>query len=172
MSDIDKNAKEQLSSLSRVVKALDHTGRELIAVMDKQIKAIIASDTKAIGQLSEAYTSLKGKFEKQERVFIDGLGDILLSEERKEEPVKLDHLKSLYPGSTLTVDRWKQLLNENAAQLKRKHDQLTQLLEFALERNAEMMQTIYRLSSEKTTHYNFRGDKNGVVSGIAINQEV
>jgi len=57
-------------------------------------------------------------------------------------------------------------------QLKKMHQQLDELLEFALSRNTEMMRSIYSIYSRKNTHYSATGGTNEISSGMAVNQEV
>lgn len=171
---VQKHHTMLLKSLSQTVNVLDMTFSRLMAVMDKQVQAIIASDAEKIEELTEEQSSLQGDYKQYERAFIEELEQAVSgvpgSGADSHQP-SLSRLKEIFPEAAPTIARWQKQLTENAARLKQKHGQVVQLLEFALVQNANMMHSIYRLHNEKNSHYSQNGDKAGVVSGVAINHK-
>ena len=167
---VQKHHTMLLKSLSQTVNVLDMTYSRLIAVMDKQVQAIIASDAEKVEELTEEQSSLQGEYKQNERAFIEELEQAVPGSGADAQP-SLSRLKEVFPEAAPTIDRWQKQLTENAARLKQKHGQVVQLLEFALVQNANMMYSIYSLHNEKNSHYSQNGDKAAVVSGVAINHK-
>lgn len=168
---VQKHHKMPLKTLSQTVNVLDMTFDRLMTVMDKQVQAIISSEAKKIEELTEEQSSLQGEYKQNERAFIEELEHAVSDVLGPEKQPSLRMLKKMFPEAIAIIDRWQKQLTENANRLKQKHNQVVQLLEFALVRNANMMHSIYSLHNEKNSHYSQNGDKAGVVSGVAINHK-
>ena len=163
---------DPLKPLAQIIDTLGELSVKLIEVMDKQINAVVASDTEQVKELAEQHIDLKGAFKKQEKLFVKELERQLAQAEVEVSDVKLDALKEIFPESTTIIDQWKAGIEEHAIRLKKMHQQLGELLEFALNRNTEMMRSIYSIYNRKNTHYSSTGGTNEVSSGMAVNQEV
>ena len=168
----EKNSEEPFPELSGAIQTLLQTGRELHDVMDDQISAIIASNNHRVEELAAKYATLRGRFGHQEQQFIKILSHTLQEAGHREDPVKLESLKKAAPESTAVIQAWKMVLSQTARQLKKKHEQLIDLLDFALSRNTNMMQSIYQMFNSKNTRYGSNGGRAGMAPGITINQEV
>jgi len=160
-----------IHEMNSLVQALDKTSDQLLYVMEEQIQAIISSSPEKIEELTEKQSSIQSEYKRFEREFISQLQKSLSSPPRNENGPKLGDLKLEYPGEEDQIERWKVTLSQNAKQLKRKNEQLVQLLEFALNRNAKLMHSFYSLFNNKNSHYSPTGEKTSVRSGVAINQE-
>ena len=161
-----------LKPLGQIIDTLGELSTKLIEVMDKQIDAVVASNTDQIKKLAEQHINLKGTFRKQEKLFVKELKGQLSQAEVEVSDVKLDALKEAFPEAASIINRWKEGIEEHAIRLKKMHQQLGELLEFALSRNTEMMRSIYSIYNRKNTHYSSTGGTNEVSSGMAVNQEV
>lgn len=157
--------------ITKAFKALDDTSLKLISLMDDQISAITMSDTEKIEALTEEHAFLIGEFKKHEEQFILELGRCLESEEDEDRGVKLIALKKVFPESAELIEEWKNKLTENTGRLQKKHEQLVDLLEFAMVQNAKLMRSYYGAGNEKNTHYSSKGTKSGFSSGLTINEE-
>lgn len=160
---------EPIQQLDSIVLNLNSTSEELIFVMEEQIQAIISSSPQKIEELTEKQSEIQGVYKKHERAFLDELRKYISGE---ESDVTLTNLKNLFPGQKDQIERWKIELSQNTKMLKRKNEQLVDLLEFALTRNANLMHSLYSLFNNKNSHYSPNGQKADVRSGVAINQEV
>lgn len=138
--------------------------------MEDQVDAIIASDAFKIEKLSEEHDELSVRYKLHEDEFISTLTDIL-GPDRGDKPVRLSELKNMFPESAATIENWQTLLYQNTQQLQRKNEQILELLEFALSRNAKLMRSLYSLHHEKNTRYAPNGDTHGIMPGVAVNQE-
>lgn len=161
---------KNISDFVPVVEQLQYLSDQLIELIDNQADAVVASDQEQIEQNAERYTDLMGAFKQQEKDFIKNLRALAGSAQENEANPKLEDLKKLYPESSETITGWKKSLGSKTRKLRHKHQKLNTLLEFALERNAEFMRSIYRLH-QKNTHYSAGGNKEEFSSGIAINKE-
>ncbi len=163
---------DPLKKFAQIIGTLDTISFKLIEVMDQQIDAVVASDTDRIKQLAEQHIDLKGVFRQQEQLFVKELRGQLVGKGIEADDIKLDALKQSFPDSAALIDQWKAGIQKNAMQLKKMHQQLSELLEFALSRNTEMMRSIYSIYNRKNTHYSATGGTNELSSGMAVNQEV
>ncbi|HKL18294.1 MAG TPA: hypothetical protein VJ905_04975 [Halalkalibaculum sp.] len=168
----NKDTVPALQKISETVEHLDKTSRELLGVMDEQINAIISSDTGKMEEFTEAHSTIRCQFKKYEKAFVKELHEVIDPVTDELESLRLVNLKKIFPESALLVDHWKELLSRNTRQLQRKHEQLLQLLNFAMSRNTDVMRSIYSIYNLKNSHYSANGDKTGTVSGVALNQEV
>ncbi|WP_138430768.1 hypothetical protein [Fodinibius saliphilus] len=159
---------EKFSAFGQTVEELEVLSQKLIQTIDNQTKAVIASNDKKIEEFAERYTTLKGSFKEQEKQFIDQLQDMTPP---KDERLKLEHLKETYPQYGQMIEQWEESLGTHTRLLKRKHKKLNELLEFALNRNVELMHSIYRLHNQKNTHYSSGGGREEIASGMAVNKE-
>ncbi|NGP87371.1 hypothetical protein [Fodinibius halophilus] len=159
---------EKLNAFGETVEELERLSQKLIKTIENQTKAVIASNDKKIEEFAERYTTLQGAFKEQEKQFIDQLQAMVPS---KEERLKLEHLKETFPQFAGMIDQWEESLGTHTRLLKRKHQKLNELLEFALSRNVELMHSIYSLHNQKNMHYSSGGDKKEIASGIAVNKE-
>lgn len=167
----NKDTVPALQRISETVEHLDKASRELMEVMDEQINAIITSDTDKMEKFTEAHTTISRQFKKYEQAFVKELHEAIDPVANEYESPRLVNLKKIFPDSALIIDRWKERLSTNTRQLQRKHEQLLQLLSFAMSRNADVMRSIYSIYNLKNSHYSANGDKTGTVSGVALNQE-
>lgn len=165
------NNKDPLREVGQLTEGLCHLSQELINVIDKQTKAVVAADEEQIEQNAERYANLKGVFKEQEDKLVNRLQKLVGQRNKEVNDIGLEQLKGAFPESTETIDEWKKKLGKQVRQLKGKHIRLNQLLEFALHRNVELMHSIYGLHNQKNTHYGSDGSKEKVSSGIAINKE-
>ncbi|MDR8394642.1 flagellar export chaperone FlgN [Aliifodinibius sp. S!AR15-10] len=167
-----EDATYSLEEITELITRLDELAGELLRVMEEQIESVVASHPEKVEQFTEEHTELKAEFKKQEVAFVEELNRQVQATFGKSEPVKLEMLKQVYPGSAPAIDQWRALLRDNSRKLKRKHQQLVDLLRFAMGRNTEMMHSIYHMYNKNNTHYSSTGGTSDVASGMAINQEV
>jgi len=158
-----------LSEVQQNVGVLSQLSQNLINLMDKQVKAIIADDDKEIVKNAERYANLKGTFKEKELEFVKGIKGLL--DETEYDEIRLESLKKVFPDSAEIIDNWKAELEEQFSQLKINHQRLNTLLDFALNRNVQIFQSIYGLSNQKNIHYGSGGNKEDVSSGLAINKK-
>jgi len=163
----ENNLSGPLSEVQQNVGILSQLSQNLMGVMDNQIMALIADDDEEIEKNAEQYASLKGTFKEKEHEFIKGLKGLL--EDTEHEEVRLENLKEIYPDSTKIIESWKAELEGRLRELKNKHLRLNVLLDFAMNRNVQIFQSIYGLSNHKNTRYGSGGNKEDVSSGLAIN---
>lgn len=154
-----------------IIVRLHRLSDDLIAVIDNQIGATISSDKERIEKYVEEYTTLRRIFKKQEYKFMDRLQTMLNQGDVNSVEVKLEHLKEIYPEYESTIDKWQMMLEQQMERLKMSHKKLNHLLEFAVEKNMELMHSIYRLNNRKNTRYSPSGNKEKISSGIALNTE-
>lgn len=141
--------------------------------MEDQIDAVIASDTQKIESLTDVHTSLSWHYKKNEREFIKDLAGILEKVSNGEsKTTRLLNLKSYFPNWSDDIDRWHKVLSDNAKVLQQKHNQVIELLEFAMKQNARMMHSMYSQHNEKNSRYISNGKRSDIVTGVAINQEI
>jgi len=162
---------QKLSELGQIIEKMQLLSEKLLVVLEKQTKAVVATDLEQIEQNAEEYTSLKGAFKNQENKFIEHLKKIIVTAGEDEAEVRLEELKKLYPEAYETIEGWKQKLQAQIQQLKQKHKQLNELLSFALNRNVELMRSIYSMHNQNNTHYSQGGNKEEISSGIAVNKQ-
>lgn len=152
------------------IRELQRLSRKLMDVLDKQAKAVISGDKDEIDRYIDKYTNLKGRFKEQEHLFVDHLQSLVKDSDNADE-LRLENLKDVFPQSHETIDKWQKNIATQMRDLKQKHQNLNRLLEFAVERNGALMQSIYSLHNEKNTHYSSKGNKEEKSSGIAVNKE-
>ncbi|MCG8372570.1 MAG: flagellar export chaperone FlgN [Balneolales bacterium] len=170
MSEI-KEMPQEIQTLAEKVESLHESSKKMIEVMECQIEAIIASNSQKIEELSGIHATLTMKYSDQEREFIEEL-QALLSDKKSEKGIRLIDLKELFPESALHIDNWQKLLNYNLNKLQRKHNQIVELLEFAMSSNAKMMHALYSKHNEKNTLYNAAGSRSNISPGVAVNHEI
>lgn len=161
-----------LQKLSQTIETLDSLFFRLYSVMEEQVEAVIASDTKTVEKLTEEYTMLQKEYKTTERDFIKELENCLSLTNSEDQAVKLESLKKMYPSEVSWIDLVKKTFTDHTSQLVTKQRQLIDLLEFALIQNSKMMLSIYNTHSAKHIHYSQKGRTNGIQSGVAVNQEV
>lgn len=161
---------EKLKGLAVKIEHLHESSSKMLQLMEDQVDAIIASDAFKIEKLSEQHDDLSVRYKLHEDDFISTLSEIL-EPEKSNKPVRLSELKSLFPESSVTIDTWQTLLFQNTQKLQKKNEQILELLEFALSRNAKLMRSLYSLHHEKNTRYAPNGDTKGIMPGVAVNQE-
>lgn len=160
-----------LKEIQESVGTLHQCSQEIIQVMEDQIDAIIASNPDKIEQLSETHSTLSSQFKVYEENFVTRL-TALLGKGKEANKLRLLKLKELFPDWKEQIEDWHQKLERNTKELQRKHNQILQLLEFAMNQNARLMHSMYDAHNEKNVHYGATGKPAGIPSGIAINQEV
>lgn len=166
----NKETPEQIRTISEKVELLHQSSNKMIEVMERQIDAIIHSNSQQIEELASLHASLTIRYTENEQDFIQELSTIL-STQKSKRGIKLLALKELYPEYKTQIEYWQSLLQDNVAKLQRKHHQIVELLEFAMSSNARMLETLYNKSSEKNMHYSANGNARSVMPGLAINQK-
>lgn len=166
----NKNSELKLTNLASQVDSLNQIFGRLVQTMEGQIEAIVSSDPKAIENLTEEHSSLSAEYKNAEKNFITELKELFMS--KSDKPLRLSHLKEIYPDSSTEIDLWRELLTSNTKKLQQKHEHVVRLLEFALLRNSSMMRSIYSIQNNKTSHYTLEGNKENKISGMAVNQEI
>lgn len=161
-----------IQQLHSIVHNLDQTSEQLIYVMEEQIQAIISSSPEKIEQLTEKQSDIQGEYKKFERAFLEVLQTNFSNQSIPETGITLTELKKQFPDEEEQIESWKVKLSQITKRLQKKNEQLAELLEFALNRNATLMHSFYSLFNNKNSHYNTSGEKSAVRSGVAINQEI
>lgn len=161
---------EAIQKISEKVELLHQSSSKMIEVMERQIDAIIHSNSQKIEELANLHASLTVRYTENEQEFIDELSAIL-STKKNKKGIKLVALKELFPEYKSQIDYWQTLLQDNVSKLQRKHQQIVELLEFAMSSNARMLETLYSKSSEKNLHYSASGNASSVMPGLAVNQK-
>ncbi len=163
-----------LQSLLETIELLDQSSQKLIEVMEEQVDAIIGSDTEKIESLSDRHATLTWQYKGYEKKFISELSSALNSGKSEDghQGLRLLNLKLKFPESEEQIDKWHKMLTSNASKLQSKHQQVMELLEFAMEQNARLMHSMYSQHSEKDSHYGANGNRSAISTGIAVNQEV
>jgi len=169
---VENNTNNPLSKVKQSVEVLTQLSQKLMGVMDDQIMAIIAGDDEEIEENSERYTNLKGVFKKKEHEFVKNI-KTLLQETTNEDPeiIGLEPLKKAFPDAAAMIDQWRTELRDRMGELKDKHQRLNVLLEFAMDRNIQLFQSIYGLGNQENTRYGAGGTKEEVSSGLAVNKK-
>lgn len=162
-----------LERLSDTIDLLDNSSRQLMSIMEDQIDAIIASDTKKIESLTDVHTSLSWYYKKNEQEFIRELSELMkMTTDGETENIRLVKLKEYFPAWSEEIDKWHKILTENTVRLQQKHTQVIELLEFAMKQNARLMHAMYSQHNEKNTRYVASGKQSDIVTGVAVNQEI
>lgn len=168
-----KTPTQLLQRLSDTVELLDNSSKQLMKIMEDQIDAIIASDTLKVDALTEAHTSLSWYYKQHEEQFILELTSLLNKVAGDDlDQVRLTALKEYFPAWSAEVDRWHEVISDNTKELQRKHQQVLDLLEFAMKQNARLMHRMYSKHGEKDALYQPTGQRSDVATGVAINQEI
>lgn len=160
----------EMQVISEKVELLHESSNKMIDVMERQIDAIIASNTSQIEELANLHASLTIRYTENEQDFINELSSVL-SSKKEHKGIKLAALKDLFPEYNSQIEYWQSLLQENVVKLQRKHHQIVELLEFAMSNNAKMLETLYSKGNEKNTHYSATGRTKSAMPGLALNQK-
>ena len=161
---------KEIKVISEKVELLHESSNKMIEVMERQIDAIIASNTTKIEELANLHASLTVRYTENEQDFINELSTILSSASEKKG-IKLAALKELFPEYSNQIEYWQNILQENVTKLQRKHHQIVELLEFAMSSNAKMLETLYTKGTEKNKHYSSTGTTRSIMPGLAVNQK-
>ena len=164
-------SKKEFKEFRKIIDRLGTLSVDLMEVIDKQIEAVVSSDEENIEQHVEEYTHLRGVFKEQEHKFIDHLQTMLNNAGVSSVEIRLEYLKEAYPESSDIITDWQITLEKQMGALKEKHQKLNNLLEFAVEKNMQLMHSIYSLHNKKNTRYGAEGSKEEISSGIALNKE-
>lgn len=168
-----KNKMPHLQKISDTLELLDNSSRQLLGVMENQIQAIIASKSEELEALSDLHATISKSYKTYEDEFINQLVEILAPiKENGNRRFRLLDLKEIFPEQSEKISEWHSLLSKNTNNLQEKHRQVIALLEFAMAQNARTMHSIYSMHNEKNMHYGANGNPSGVISGMAVNQEV
>jgi uncharacterized membrane protein YgaE (UPF0421/DUF939 family) len=159
------------TEFGQIIDRLGSLSDDLMEVIDKQIEAVVSSNEEHIEQHVEQYTQLRGVFKEQEHKFMDQLQILLQNAGMSSVEVRLEYLKDAYPDSEEKISDWQTTLEQQMETLKVKHQKLNDLLEFAVEKNMQLMHSIYSLHNKKNTRYGAEGSKEEISSGIALNKE-
>ncbi len=170
MMNTDKNIPKEILALSEKVELLHESSNKMIEVMERQIEAIISSNTSKIDELANLHAALTIRYTENEQDFINELSSILNAKSEKEG-IKLSALKELFPDYSTQIEYWQNILHGNVEKLQRKHQQIVELLEFAMSSNAKMLETLYNKGTEKNKHYSATGTTNSIMPGLAVNQQ-
>ncbi len=165
-----KNTPKEIQVISEKVDLLHESSNKMIEVMERQIDAIISSNTNQIEELANLHATLTIKYTENEQDFINELSTIL-SSKKESKGIKLAALKDLFPEYKIQIESWQEILHDNVLKLQRKHHQIVDLLEFAMNNNAKMLETLYSKGNEKNTHYSASGSTNSAMPGLAVNQK-
>lgn len=164
-------SKKAFTEFGQIIERLGSLSDDLMEVIDKQIEAVVSSNEEDIEQHVEEYTHLRGVFKEQEHKFMNHLQTMLNNAGVSSVEVRLEHLKEVYPESSDTITDWQMTLEKQMETLKERHQKLNKLLEFAVEKNMQLMHSIYSLHNKKNTRYGESGSKEEISSGIALNKE-
>lgn len=171
-----KHSKENISSLQRLsdtIELLDNSSKQLMRLMEDQIDAIIASDAQKIESLTDVHTSLSWHYKKNEKELFKDLVKLLEEcSDGEDKSIRLLNLKNYFPSKEDEINSWHQTLSENAKTLQQKHNQVIELLEFAMKQNAKLMHSMYSRHNEKNSRYISNGTRSDIVTGVAVNQEI
>ena len=162
---------DPLSELEQKVGRLEGLSDDLITVVDHQIDAVVNSKTEQIEEYVQQYTSLRGVFRDEEQEFINQLRMTLNKGGANKAEVRLESLKECYPQQKDLIADWQDVLEKQMDILKKKQEKLDGLLEFAVEKNMQLMHSIYSMHNKKNTRYSSGGTKEEISSGIALNKE-
>lgn len=167
-----KELNRALRPLSETIDLLDDSSNQILEVMQQQIHAIITSDLDKIDALSELHSSLTVGYNMVEKEFVKEVKKLLSENGRKDSEIRLSALRDIFPDSEVAITGWLDKLSANAAKLQQKHNQILELLEFAMSNNAKTMHSLYSAHSDKNTHYVSNGKRSGIQTGMAVNQEI
>lgn len=159
------------TEFGKIIDRLGSLSGDLMEVIDKQIEAVVSSNQEDIEQYVEEYTQLRGVFKEQEHKFMNHLQTMLNNAGVSSVEIRLEYLKEAYPESSDTITDWQVTLENKMEALKEKHEKLNEMLEFAVEKNMQLMHSIYSLHNKKNTRYGAGGNKEEISSGIALNKE-
>lgn len=165
------SSRDSFQKMAQIIKDLQYLAQRMLTVMDEQIEAIVANNETNIEKHTEKYTDLRGAFNNKEKDFEDHLHKLLEKAEQSPAQVRLSELKELFPDAQSVIDSWQKQLRKQSRDLKKKHERVVSLLDFALNRNIELMYSIYSLSNRMNTRYGSGGQKEEISSGIAVNKE-
>jgi hypothetical protein len=163
---------EHVQELANTVVQLDVILNEIHQIIEKQIEAVVQSDSEELSVLTEKHTELQLRYASSEKEFIKKLKYCAESADNKSDSVKLEHLKDAYPVLEDWVVGVRKFLNEKVQTLSKKQSQLVNLLEFAITRNKNLMHSIYDMYNHKNKVYSSKGNNGQIPSGVAINQEI
>jgi phosphoglucomutase len=170
MMNIAKKMPKEIRVIAEKVEQLHKSSSKMIDLMERQIDAIIASNTSKIEELANLHTTLTLSYTENEQDFINELSSIL-NNASKKKGVKLAALKDMFPDYSNEIEYWQNILQDNVLKLQRKHKQIIELLEFAMSSNAKMLETLYSKGSEKNKHYSPTGTSKSIMPGLALNQQ-
>ncbi|MCW9705352.1 hypothetical protein [Fodinibius salsisoli] len=162
---------EAFTELGQIVDRLSKLSDALQDVISKQVEAVVSSNGDDIEQNVEDYTQLREVFKEQEHKLVGHLRMMLNNAGISNVEVRLENLKEVYPNKGDTISGWQMNLEQQMIRLRKKHDKLNSLLEFAVEKNMQLMRSIYSLHNNKNTRYSAGGRKEEISSGIALNKE-
>jgi hypothetical protein len=166
----NKSQQDQVQNLLPHVENLNETLDELLGVMNAQKKALVASEIEKVEHLTEVHSQLSVRFNEQEENFVNAIQKLI--NDKKIQDIRMSGLKKEFPDAAEIIDLWRNTLLEKTNLLQNKHQHIIHLLEFVMNRNASMMKTIYSLHNKKNTQYGISGNKESIVSGVAVNQKV
>lgn len=163
---------KHVQELANTVVQLDVILNEIHQIIEKQIEAVVQSDSNELSVLTEKHTELQLRYASSEKEFIKKLKYCAESADNKSDSVKLEDLKDAYPVLEDWVVGVRNFLNEKVQTLSKKQSQLVNLLEFAITRNKNLMHSIYDMYNHKNKVYSSKGNNGIIPSGVAINQEI
>jgi len=188
-----------LTQLFKTAESVHRTSRILLGSIEMQIEAIKTADLVQLEELTDSYSTTLSRFRQLEDQLIEemsraadrartGLANGINSIDQSDDPsnrstktfrgngtgqvVRLRDLSTLYPASAKKLDNWRNLLDEGVRNLSLKQEQLTRLLEFAVDQNSQLLSTIYQLSNRDSSHYGPDGKASAAKPGSAVNHKV
>jgi hypothetical protein len=165
------DSNKTLSEFGKIVDRLHDLSEKLIVIIDKQIESVMSSEPEDIEEYVKDYSDLRGIFKDEEHKFINHLQRMINNADVENIEIRLKDLKKVYPDSEKKITDWQKSLESQMQKLQEKHQKLNELLEFAVERNSNLMHSIYQLQNEKNTRYGAQGNKEEISSGIALNKQ-
>jgi len=161
---------KEIKAISEKVELLHESSKNMIEIMERQIDAIITSNTSKIEELANLHATLTIRYTENEQDFINELSAVL-SSKTEQKGIKLASLIKIFPDYSEEIEYWQTILQENVMKLQRKHHQIVELLEFAMSSNAKMLETLYNKGTEKNMHYSATGTTSSLMPGLALNQK-
>ncbi len=176
MKRLDRQS-TRLKAISRAAERIDNNLASQISSVEDQVNAVITSDVELLEELADEHFVLQRDFKMLEKIFVDELRVLLKESDssangiKEQKELRLSKLKTEYPEASNWVDEARRKIGEGIENLKMKQEQLLHLLQFAMDQNSAVMESIYRLHNRKAVQYGSDGEENGSTSGVAVNQK-
>ena len=160
------------SSLIKVMRTLINEYEETRVLIGDQIQALVKHDLDRMNTITmdqvEKYEVLK----KLEYAFKDEMNRLCDQCTSKEEERTLTTLLRNLKEPQLELNGLRDTLREQVSITEKFKKQLTELLEFAKDHNAETLKSIYEAGSDASMHYSEEGKRTTALKSVAINRKV